>query len=137
MGEKIKGYRHHFVSLRIFGKIPDFDAITKHLGVKPDHMHRKGERRTHVSAPYRDDAWVFTISIPKSRSLENHLLGLHRRLVRKTRHIKQLARTHKVDLYCSYHSNYDRGNLEFPAEIVKWCGDLGIPIRASVLVLDI
>ncbi|MBI4356252.1 MAG: DUF4279 domain-containing protein [Candidatus Omnitrophica bacterium] len=130
------GYREHFASLRIFGKIPSFEIITKRLGVRPDHVHRKGERRSELSKPYEHDSWQVKALVARNRSLEHHVRWLHRRLAKKTPYLKRLAQTHEVDLYCSYHSNYDQGRLEFPPEVLAWCGNLGIPLRVSILVQE-
>lgn len=130
------GYRRCFAGLRIFGKIPDFNLITKHLEVAPSHLHRKGQRRTPTSRPYPHDGWLLTARVSRNLPLETHVRWLHRCLVKKTVYLKKMRRKYDVDLHCSYHSNYDQGNLEFPPEVLKWCGDVGIPIRVSILVQE-
>lgn len=130
------GYREYFARLHIFGNIQNFKAISQELSVQPSRVHTKEERPTRISSPYGYDAWIFKAPVHRDRALEHHLRWLHKHFAKKSRYLKRLAKTHDVHLYCSYHSNYDRGNLEFPPEVLKWCGELGIPLRVSILVQE-
>ena len=129
-------YRWYIAGLRIFGNIQDFETITQKLGLSPDHTHRRGERRTRSAQPYRHDAWQIKACVPRERELKHHLLWIYRRLHKKTAALRVLAQQHDVDLYCSYQSDYDQGQLEFPPEILAWCGRIGIPLHVSISVQD-
>jgi hypothetical protein len=130
------GYREYFARLDVLGNIQDFRAISHALGVEPTRVHTKQERPTRISPPYGYDAWIFRAPVPRNRALKYHAQWLHRRFAKKSHYLKQLTKTHKVYLYCSYHSDYDQGRLEFPPEVLKWCGELGIPIHVSILVQE-
>ncbi len=136
MSKILKPYVNYFVRLQIFGNIPDLNVISKKLGVLPTRTHFKKDRPTRVSKPYGYDAWIFRAPVSDHEAFEKHLRSLHGVFQRKTRQLKELAAKYDVSFYCSYHSNYDRGDLEFPPEIVAWCAKIGIPIRVSILVQD-
>ena len=128
-------YRDSSASIRIFGTIRDLNSITKSLGVQPSHTHRKGEPASR-SVNYRHDGWILTAAVRRDRKLSEHLRWLQRRFKRNEKGLRQLSQQYDVDLYCSYHSNYDQGSLEFAPEVVKWCARVGMPIRISILVQD-
>ena len=134
-GRALAGYRWCVASVRIFGTVKDLDRITKRLGIKPSHTHRKGETASRF-ANYRHDGWILTAAVRRDRKLSEHLRWLQRCLRRKENYLRRLTRQYDVDLYCSYHSNYDQGQLEFPTEILAWCTKVGMPIRVSILVQD-
>jgi hypothetical protein len=54
--EKI--YFSYSASLRIFGIIPDLEEITRHLGIAPTRVCRRGEARHAGSPPYEYDMWM-------------------------------------------------------------------------------
>jgi len=128
------GYRHHFACLRIFGDQLDFDQITKQFKLKPDHTHKKGERRTPTSPRYLSDSWQTKAKLPTSRPHIHHIEWLYKHLKRNTSYLKKLSKTCSIDIYCSYHSNYDQGNLEFSPGLLQLCGQTKISIKISILV---
>ena len=110
--------------------------MTQKLGKPPDHTHQKGRRATPSSRPYRHDSWQIKAAVPREQELKHHLLWLYRHFQKKTTYLRALGRKYDIDLYCSYHSNYDQGQIEFPPEVLAWCGSMGIPLRVSILVQD-
>jgi len=69
-------YFAYSATLRIFGKIPNLDAITKALGIAPTKTHRVGQRRGPRSPPYKDDHWSFDPGVSESEPIENHINAL-------------------------------------------------------------
>ena len=136
MGRSNPGYQVYQATLRVFGNKLDLKAITRRLGVKPDHAHKKGERRLPTVRPFRHDSWQLTARVSDTRPLKAHLRWLAKRLAKKTSFLRGLSAKYEVDVYCRYHSNYDRGSLEMPPEVLKWCANMGVPIRVSILVQD-
>src|SRR5205823_2989675 len=98
-------YRNFSASLRIFGEIPDLDAISSHLGVPPTYTHRRGERRSKKAAPFEHDAWIFEAPVAPDRPLDEHLLELWRLLKPHAAYLRGLKRTFAVDVFCGYRSS--------------------------------
>ncbi len=134
MSQKSTVYRRCFAALRIFGQHLDLERITKGLAVEPEHTHRKGDRSAPTSQAYATDTWQIKAKVPKDKELKHHLAWIARKLSSKTFFIRQLSKKHRVDLYCSYHSNLDQGMFEIPPEVLTWCGKAGISLRVSILV---
>src|SRR4051794_14408306 len=63
-------------TLRIWGDIPDLEAISHHLGLEPTHAHRKGEKRGPRSPGYRHDHWSYAPPVAEERPLEEHIKAL-------------------------------------------------------------
>jgi hypothetical protein len=66
-------YFSYSATLRIFGVITDFDAVTRTLGLQPTHFHRAGERRTPRRMPYDHDQWSYRAPVPSERPLHVHI----------------------------------------------------------------
>ncbi len=75
-------------TLRIFGDLPDLDAISSELGLEPTHTHKKGDSY-HPMAPYAHDMWTYAPPVSKSEPLHKHIDALwamlkpHRRYLLK------------------------------------------------------
>ncbi len=52
-------YFANSAALRIFGVLPDLDAITQTLGLNPTQALHKGERVKPRSAPLKHDCWHY------------------------------------------------------------------------------
>lgn len=128
------GYRHVFVSLRIFGRIKDFEKLTKALSVRPDYCHKQGERANAKSRLHERDTWQVKTPISRTRPLAEHLRWMHKRFQNRVALLKRLTSSYDIDLYCSYHSDFDQGLLEYPPAITELCSKAGIPLRISILV---
>ena len=63
-------------TLRIFGRIADFDTITRTLGLEPAHTHRRGDRRVPRAMPYEHDMWSYAAPVPEDRPLDVHIQTL-------------------------------------------------------------
>ncbi|HTD73780.1 MAG TPA: DUF4279 domain-containing protein [Steroidobacteraceae bacterium] len=49
------------VTLAIYGDDLDPESISKMAGCNPTHAHRKGDRKTESSPPFRTGAWLLTV----------------------------------------------------------------------------
>ena len=49
------------VSLAIYGDDLDPNAVSAVFGCVPSHCHRKGDRKSQTSPPFRSGAWILTI----------------------------------------------------------------------------
>jgi len=52
-------YFCYSATLRIWGDIPDPDAISRRLGLEPTHAHRKGDKRGPRSPGHKHDQWSY------------------------------------------------------------------------------
>jgi hypothetical protein len=124
----------HSASLRIFGAIPDVDAITRRLGVVPTEAHRKGDRRVSNAAPYKHDMWMYTAPVERSEPLHVHIDTLWNTLRGHKPYLLQLKNDLTVDVFLAYRSNCDHAGVEVPYHSLEMFTELQVPFGLSVIV---
>jgi hypothetical protein len=122
-------------TLRIHGNDVPFDEISQRLGVQPTNFHRKGERRGETFPGYRDDAWHFEPSLPKTEPLGRHIEALWQVVRPHVEYLKLLKRRFKVDVFCGYRSNCDTAGFEVPHSCLELFTALEVPFGVSVIVV--
>jgi len=127
-------YRNFSASLRIFGEIPDLDAISSHLGVPPTYTHRRGERRSKKAAPFEHDAWIFEAPVAPDRPLDEHLLELWRLLKPHAAYLRGLKRRFAVDVSCGYRSSSDTAGFSVMPKALEIFTELAVPFGVSVII---
>jgi hypothetical protein len=121
-------------AFRIYGIGLDIDGITRELGVRPDHQHKKGE--TDVARrPYTHDMWLLSSPLGNSQELELHLIWLAERLLRHQRFILSLKEKFKVDIYCWKNCFREQANLTLSAKAIRIFTELNIDLGVSLLCL--
>jgi hypothetical protein len=123
-------YFAYSASLRIFGDIPNLDAISKALALQPTHLHRKGEG----AAGYRHDMWSYEAPVVKSEPLHRHIDVLWSRLKPHKRYLLKLKKTATVDVFLGYRSNSDTAGLEIPYTSLEIFTQLQVPLGVSIIV---
>jgi hypothetical protein len=121
-------------TLRIHGDNVPLEEISKRLGVKPSHVHRKGERRGPRSPGYPDDAWHFQSSIAETEPLERHIETLWQIVRPEVGYLKALKERFKVDVFCGYRSNCDHAGFEVSHKCLELFAALEVPFGISVIV---
>lgn len=128
-------YFCYSATLRIWGDIPDLDAISRRLGIVPTHAHPKGERRGPRSPEYRHDHWSYTAPVAVERPLEDHILALWEAVRQHVDYLKSLKETLSVDVFCGYRSNSQTASFQVGHECLEMFVQLEIPFGVSVTVI--
>jgi hypothetical protein len=127
-------YFHFSATLRIHGDGLPFEEISERLGVRPTHLHRKGECRGSRSPGYRDDAWQFQPSLPETDPLDRHIEALWQVVRPHVEYLKALKRCFKVDVFCGYRSNCDHAGFEVSHRCLELFTVLEVPFGVSVII---
>lgn len=121
-------------TLRIFGNIDNLSEITDTLNLNPTHVHRKGDVRSALAAPYEADMWSLDAPLPREEPLEKHLLWLKEKLTPHKDYIRKLSQSYTVDVFCGYRTDSDQGGFDLSPEVLSLFSDLGIRMCVSVIV---
>ena len=120
-------------TLRVFGLIPDLDAISNTLRLKPTHMHRKGDRG-RISTPYDHDMWSYTVSMDESEPLHKHIDALCEKLKPHKEYLLKLKKAATVDVFLGYRSDCETAGIEVPHASLEMFSELEIPFGLSIVV---
>ena len=127
-------YFAYSASLRIFGRILDFDTITNRLGLSPTTIYRKGDRRTSRSTPYEHDMWLYKVSLPETDPLEKHIEFLWSQLKHHKEYLLSLKRDLTVDVFLGYRSNCDHAGIDLPSSALEIFTELKTPFSLSIII---
>lgn len=127
-------YFAYSATLRIYGTIPELDAITKTLGLEPTQALRKGERVRPRSSPLKHDCWHYQPNIPESEHLDVHINALWSAIKPHRDFIKSLKQDAMVDVFLGYRSNCDHAGLEVPHACLEMFTELEIPFGISIII---
>ena len=119
-------------SVRVFGDIPDLDAISAALGLQPTHVHRRGEK---PAQGYRDDAWCYTAPIQEERPLDDHIESLWSALERHKDYLLELKKTLNVDVFCGYRTNHRGAGFQISPKSLAMFTALEIPFAVQVTII--
>jgi Domain of unknown function (DUF4279) len=134
--EQEEYYFHHSASLRIFGDIPDFDFLTKKLGLEPKHTHRRGETKIiREWGTFESDGWTAKIDVARDEGLPVHLDALWEKLKPHKEFLLELKKTHKVDIFCTYSSNSSTAGVSIDYTNLEIFMELQIPFELSIVVV--
>ena len=129
-----EAYRFAYsATLRVFGSIPDFNAISAVLHLEPTHIHRKGERGC-LREPYDTDMWSYDVPIEKSEPLHKHIDALWKQLKPHKQYLLQLKKSLTVDVFLGYRSDCDHAGVEVPHTSLEMFRELEIPFGLSIVV---
>jgi len=121
-------------SLRIFGDIPEVEAVSQRLGLQPTHVHRKGQNRGEGVPPWPHDTWSYTPALAEPQPLEEHINNLWSALKPHKRYLFDLKKTARVDVFLGYHTNFDHAGIEVPHTSLEMFRELEIPFGLSIIV---
>jgi hypothetical protein len=122
-------------TLRIFGNIKNLDEITKHLGVAPSDIHRKGEPNwVRTFPPYEHDMWSYTAPVGEGEPLHVHIDTLWNTFKEHRHYLLQLKHDLKVDVFLGYRSNCDHAGVEVPHESLEMFRELQVPFGISIII---
>lgn len=122
-------YFAYSATLRVFGSIPDFNAISAALHLEPTHIHRKGE-----CGRYDSDMWSYRVPIEKSEPLHKHIDALWNTLKPHKHYLLELKKSLTVDVFLGYRSDSDNAGVEVPHTSLEMFRELEIPFGLSIVV---
>jgi len=131
--EDEKGFFAYSASLRVFGAIPDLDAISAALDLRPTRTHRKGDRG-RLSAPYETDMWSYGAPVEESEPLHKHIDALWAKLKPHKHYLLELKEHATLDVFLGYRSDCDSAGIEVPYTSLELFMELQIPFGLSIIV---
>jgi Domain of unknown function (DUF4279) len=120
-------------TLRIFGVIDDFDAISETLCLTPTRSHRRGER-LGPSRTQEFDMWMYTAPVPRDRPLDVHIQTLWAHIKSHRDYLVGLKARLSVDVYCSYQTNAVYAGFEVSHKSLEMFIQLEVPFGVSMEV---
>ncbi|MBI1360549.1 MAG: DUF4279 domain-containing protein [Alphaproteobacteria bacterium] len=132
--ESTEPYFHFSATLRIHGDGLDFDAITRAMGLRPIHTHKKGASRRPGGHPYRDDAWHYSADLPETAPLDAHLQELWADVAPAREFLLSLKSRYRADVLCAYRSDSDRAGFQVGSKSLAIFTALEIPFGVSVII---
>jgi hypothetical protein len=127
-------YFAYSATLRISGEIEDLNDITELLSINPTHTHKKDEKRSKKSQPYRDDMWMYSPNISEEKHLSEHITELWNSIKPKKDAVLKLKEKYDVDIFLGYRSNCDHAGIEVPYSCLEMFIELQIPFGISVII---
>jgi hypothetical protein len=130
---KLKGkepdyYARFRAGLRIAGEGLDFEEISRTLGLKATHTHRKGGKR-------KVDMWLYYAPVDRTRPLDEHIMAIWEAVRPQMTYLRQLKKRFKVDLCCGYQSNSCTGGFNVDHRCLGLFAELDIPFGVSVIIV--
>lgn len=121
------------VELRIAGQNLDPDEVTKHLGIEPTQVRRRGERRSENST-WTENMWAYEI-IPSQQeawqSLSDGLMTLLESMRPLYSQIHSYLPANSVYLWCGHFTSSFDGGPALSPTLLRALSDFGVE-----LVLD-
>ena len=127
-------YFAYSARLRIFGDIPDIREITERLGIEPNYIHARGERKGTRSPPFKHDMWGYSPDLPEDSPLEEHINQLWADIEPHEDYLRELKKTITVDVFLGYRSNCDHAGIHVPFASLKMFTELEVPFSLSIIV---
>lgn len=127
-------YFAYSASLRIFGNISDLDEITKALGVRPTHAHRKGDSQGTHLRPYEYDMWSYVAPVKEIEPLHVHIDVLWNTFRERKPYLLELKNGLTVDVFLGYRSNCDHAGVDVPHQSLEIFRELQVPFGLSIIV---
>lgn len=127
-------YFAYSACLRIFGVIPDLDAITRTLQLAPTQACYRGDRVRPGSAPLKHDCWHYQPDVPESEPLDVHIDTLWSAIKPHRDFIIALKSTATVDVFLGYRSNCDHAGIAVPHQCLEMFTELEIPFGLSIII---
>jgi hypothetical protein len=121
-------------TLRISGDIPDLEEVSRWLGLKPTHIHRKGESRGEGRPPWPEDFWSYQAELAEAEPLERHIDRLWAALKPHKEYLHGLKKRAAVDVFLGYRSNCDHAGIEVPHTALVLFAELEIPFGLSIII---
>ncbi len=129
-----ENYFAYSATLRIFGDIPDFDAISARLGIQPTNTHRKGDTAGWSSRAYLHDMWAYSPPLDEAEPLDKHIDFLWSQIKPHKDYLLELKNNLAVDVFLGYRSNCDHAGIEVPYASLEMFTELKIPFGVSIII---
>jgi hypothetical protein len=122
-----------YVSFVISGLELEPDEVSRLLGIKPDHSHRKGDvkksSRSDNTLIRKKGNWSLRSKLSDYEPLEMHLDALMDRLKGKEAAIKALAEENEIRFGCDL---YETIGVELPAHMLRRIADFNASLGITI-----
>lgn len=78
--------------------------------------------------------WGYTVRVPESHPLGEHIDSLWKMLKPHKRHLLKLKESLKVNVFLGYRSNCDTAGVEIPYQSLEMFSELKIPFGISIII---
>lgn len=119
-------------TLAIYGDDLDPDTVSDLLGCSPSRAHRKGDRKTVTSVPFRSGAWLLTVEARSPEGPAEAIVNLLARFPAESGFWQRIIAVYDVSICVAIHtSGWNRGFC-LPAGLLSRVGQIGVPIDVDL-----
>lgn len=119
-------------TLAIYGDDLDPDIVSDLLGCSPSRAHRKGDRKTVTSVPFRSGAWLLTVEARSPEGPAEAIADLLGRFPAEPGFWQRIIGVYDVSIRVAIHtSGWNRGFC-LPAGLLSRVGQIGLPIDVDL-----
>jgi hypothetical protein len=116
------------VSLAIYGDELDPDALSTELRCVPSRSHRKGDRRSQTSPPFRTGAWILSVEGRAPRGPSELIDELLARFPVDGMFWRTLTEKYQVSVRVGIHTGGWNRGFDFPLGAVTSLAQRGIGV---------
>ena len=127
-GEEPDYYVRFRATLRITGEGLDFAEISRTLGLKATHTHRKGGKR-------KVDMWLYHAPVDRTHPLDEHIMAIWEAVRPRMAYLCGLKKRFKVEVYCGFQTNSCTGGFDVDQRCLGLFAELDIPFGVSVIIV--
>lgn len=132
----MKQKRWFRASLRISSETLRPEGISEKLCLTPTRTHAKGEPRGRHADPawpvWAQSLWLLESPLGDDCAAEQHLKWLVETVEPKLSALRELSKTHRVDLFCAFSSESGQGGFTLDASILQRISRLEIPLTLDL-----
>ena len=136
--DPVTSYRRFSATLRIMNAPEIHDEIEKTTGIKPTHVHVRGDiafRGTKKVRLWENDLWSLKSPLDGALELSRHLDWLWDTIEPHADYFQDLAEKGvKMDVFCGYRSDSDEGGFSLTSSALQIVQKLGISVEFSVII---
>lgn len=123
-------------SLRVMDAPERHSEIEEVTGLKPSHVHVKGEIAHKKSGRrWKSDIWLLKSPLGETVELSDHLNWLWQQVQPHQKYFQSLIKSDvKVDIFCGYRSNCDHCGFGIDPDAFNIAQKLGVRLEFSVII---
>lgn len=129
-------YFSYSASLRVLDAPERHREIEEVTGLKPSHVHMKGELAHEKSKRrWENNIWLLSSPLEETSELAEHLNWLWQQVQPHQAYFRSLIESGaKVDIFCGYRSNCDHSGFSIDPGALEIAQKLDVRLEFSVIV---
>jgi len=117
------------VSLAVFDFGDNLSVVTDVIGISPTEGWIKGDAMpNHPTAKRNHSRWVLASPLPKTESVENHVLALVLVLEQRREELGELVRRYSCEIQCALYCEGATAGVQLSPELIGRVARLGLGI---------